>query len=157
MPRAALLEWEGKEYDHNPKSADWYWALGIIAVAGAIASILFGNYLIALLIIIAAGTLALHAAKHPVEHRFRLVEEGLMVGDDLHPFERMVSFCTLEDIGGEFPPMLSIKTDSWLSPHLVIPLKGVNIDVVYAHFLQNVDENAHPHTFADLVAAWLGF
>ena len=35
MPRSALFEWEGREYDHNPKSADWYWALGIIAVAVA--------------------------------------------------------------------------------------------------------------------------
>src|SRR3989338_6162006 len=65
MPRTALLEWEGREYDHNPKSTDWYWALGIIAVAGTVASVLFGNYLLALLIIIAAVALAFHAAKRP--------------------------------------------------------------------------------------------
>ena len=44
-----------REYDHNPKSADWYWVLGIIAVAGAVASILFSNYLLAALIVIAAA------------------------------------------------------------------------------------------------------
>ena len=157
MPHNALLEWEGREYDHNPKDADWYWALGIIAVAGTVASVLFGNYLLAILIVIAAVAFALHAAKQPPLHRFRLVEQGIMIGDELHPFERMISFSVLEDVEGEFPPMISIKTESWLSPHLIVPLEGVDPDAIYAYFLQHVDEDEHHHTFTDLVAVWLGF
>ena len=157
MPRDAIAEWKGREYDHNPKSADWYWTLGIIAVAGTIAAALFGNYLLAFLILIATLTLALHAAKEPSLHRFRLVEQGLVIGDELHLFEKMISFSVLEDIGGELPPMISIKTESWLSPHLIVPLEGVDVDIVYNYFLQHVDEDEHRHTFTDLVAAWLGF
>jgi hypothetical protein len=157
MPRTALLEWEGREYDHNPKSTDWYWVLGIVAVACTVAAILFSNYLLAALVVIAAVALALHASKVPPLHRFRLVEEGIMVGDDVHPFGRMISFSVLEDVKDEYPPMLSIKTENWLSPHLIIPLEGVDADVVYAFFLNHVDEAEHPHTFVDLVAAWLGF
>lgn len=157
MPRDTIAEWEGREYDHSPKSADWYWALGIISVAGALASILFGNYLLAVLIIIATVALALHAAKEPPLHRFRLIETGLAIGDELHPFERMVSFSVLEDVESVLPPLLSIKTENWLSPHLVIPLAGVDADAIYAYFLHHVDEGEHQHTFIDLVAAWLGF
>ncbi len=157
MSQDALLEWEGREYDHNPKSADWYWALGIISVAGTVAAVLFGNYLLAALIVTAAAALALHAAKVPPVHRFRLVDRGIVIGDELHPFERMVSFSVLEDVAGEFPPMISIKNESWLSPHLIIPLEGVDADAVYSYFLQRVDEGEHTHTFVDLVAAWLGF
>ena len=157
MARDAIAEWEGREYDHNPKSADWYWALGIIAVASTVASVLFGNYLLAVLIVIAAAAFALHAAKEPPLHRFRLIEKGIMVGDDLHEFEKMISFSVLEDVKGELPPMLSIKTESWLSPHLIIPLNEVDVDVVYDYFLQHVNEEEHKHTFVDLVAAWLGF
>jgi len=157
MPRTALLEWEGREYDHNPKSADWYWSLGIVAVALVIASLLFGSYLLAVLIIVAATALALHASKKPPLHRFRLVEEGIVIGDEMHLFEHITSFSVLEDVKGEFPPMLSIKTEKWLSPHLIIPLAGVDADEVYAYFLGHVDEDEHKHTFVDLVAAWLGF
>jgi len=157
MPRTVLFEWEGREYDHTPKSADWYWALGIIAAAAAIASVLFGNYLLAVLVIVAAVTLALHAAKIPPTHRFRLVEQGLVIGEELHPFEKMISFSVLEDIEGTLPPLLSIKNESWFSPHLVLPLEGVDADAVYAYFLQHVDENEHRHSFSDLVATWLGF
>ncbi len=157
MPRNALLEWKGREYDHNPKSTDWYWALGIVAVAAAVAAVLFGNLLLAVLIVIAAASLALHAAKEPPVHRFRLVEQGIVIGEELHTFERMVSFSVLEDVQGELAPMLSIKTESWLSPHLIIPLDGVDADAIYAYFLQHVDEDEHRHTLTDLVAAWLGF
>lgn len=157
MARNVLLEWEGREYDHNPKDADWYWALGIIAVAGTIAALLFGSYLLAVLIVVAAASFALHAAKQPPLHRFQLVEQGIVIGDDLHTFERMISFSVLEDVDGEFPPMISIKTESWLSPHLIIPLEGVDVDRVYTYFLQHVDEGEHQHSFTDLVAAWLGF
>ncbi len=157
MPDSAILEWEGKEYDYNPKDADWYWVLSIIAIASIIASILFGNYLLTALIVIAAVALALHASKEPPLHRFRLVERGIVIGDDLHPFEHMLSFSVLEDVKGELPPMLSIKTESWLSPHLIIPLEGVDADVVYTYFLERVDEDEHKHTFSDVVAAWLGF
>lgn len=157
MASTVIAEWEGREYDHNPKSTDWYWALGIVGVAATIASILFGNYLFALLIIIATAALALHAAKEPPLHRFRLTEQGIVIGDELHPFELMVSFSVLEDVEGEFPPMVSIKNESWLSPHLIIPLAGVDADMVYAYFLEHVDEDEHKHSFSDLVAAWLGF
>lgn len=157
MPHAALFEWEGTEYDHNPRSADWYWAVGIIAIALAVAAILFSNYLLALVVIVAAVTLALHGAKHPPMHRFRLDERGLYIGEAFHPYARMTSFSVLEDIKGEFPPVLSIKTESWLSPHLVIPLEHVDADAVYAHLLANVEEGEHHHTINDLVAALLGF
>jgi hypothetical protein len=157
MARTVLLEWEGREYDHNPKSTDWYWAVGIVAVASAIAAVLFGSYLVAVLVVIAAASLALHAAKQPPLHRFQLTEEGIVIGDDIHPFERMISFSVLEDLEGELPPMISIKTESWVSPHLIIPLAGVDADAVYAYFLKHVDEAEHRHTLSDLVAAWLGF
>ena len=157
MLRSAILEWEGREYDHNPKDADWYWALGIVATAAAIASVLFANYLLAVLIVIAAAAIALHAAKVPPVHRFRLVDNGILIGEQLHPFVEMTSFSVLEDIEGEFAPMISIKTKNWHSPHLIIPLEGVDVDLIYAYFLHHVEEAEHPPTVVDLVAAMLGF
>ena len=153
----AIFEWEGVEYEHNPKSGDWYWAVGIVATAAVIASILFANYLLAVLVVIAAVTLALHAAKHPPTHRFAITEEGLVIDNDLHPYEHMRSFAMLEYIEGDGTPVLSIKTESWFSPHLLIPLNNVDADAMYEHLLIRIDEGEHRHTLSDLVAAWLGF
>ncbi len=157
MSHDAFLVWEGHEYDHNPKDSDWYWSMGILATAGTIAALLFENFVLAVLIVVAAGALGLHAAKRPPLHQFRLVEDGLVVGSDFHPFTQMLSFSVLEDVEGEYPPMLSIKTKSWLTPHLIIPLEGVDVDQVYTYFLAQVHEEPHYHTLSDVVAAWLGF
>lgn len=157
MARPPLFEWEGREYDHVPKGADWYWALGIVAVAGAAASILFADYILAVLILCAALALGLHAAKVPPIHRFQLAEDGLVIGDEFHPYARMESFSVLEDPDDELAPMLSIRTENWLSPHLVIPLENVDAEAIYLHFLERVDEDAHHFNVADLAATWLGF
>jgi uncharacterized membrane protein YoaT (DUF817 family) len=156
MPQA-IFEWHGQEYEHNLKSADWYWAVGIIATALVIAAVLFGNYLLAALVVIATVALALHAARHPPLHRFAIVDQGLMIDNDLHPYEHMHSFAVFEYIEGNRPPVLSIKTASWFSPHLVIPLNEVDADALYEHLLAHVDEGEHQHSLTDLVAAWLGF
>lgn len=157
MASPAAFEWEGIEYEHRERSADWYWALGIITVAGFVASILFADYLLAILILAAALALALHAAKKPPLHRFRLTDDGLLIGAELHPYERMRSFAILEYIEGDKPPVLSLKTEHWLAPHLLIPLNGVDADALYDYLLDRVDEGEHPPTLADLVAGWMGF
>jgi hypothetical protein len=157
MKSRTAFEWEGVEYEHRPRSADWFWALGIIAVAGTVAAVLFADYLLALLILAASVTLALHAAKKPHTHRFLLTDDGLVIGTELHPYERMRSFAILEYIEGDLPPVLSIKTEHWLAPHLLIPLNEVDADEVYDYLLDRVDEGEHPPTLADLVAGWMGF
>lgn len=156
MP-TVVFEWEGQEYEHNPKNADWYWAVGIVATAAVIASILFSNYLLAVLIVTAAVTLGLHAAKHPPTHQFKITDAGLVIDNDLHPYEHMHSFAMLEYIEGDRPPMLSIKTESWFSPHLLLPLNNVDADEMYEYLLVHIDEGEHSHSLSDLVAAWLGF
>ena len=149
-------EWEGTEYEREEKSADWYWALGIIATASAVASVLFGNILLAIVILIGSVALALHAAKHSPVHHFALTEHGLVIGHDLHPFNNMHSFSVLEDIEGKEPPVLSIKTHSLLTPHLVLTLEGTDVDAIYAYLLERVEEQEHEHSLTELVSGWLG-
>ena len=157
MTERIVFEWQGHEYDHTDKGADWYWSLGIVAAACTIAALLFQNYLLAVLIIIASATLALRAAKHPPLHTFQVVDNGLIIGNDLHPFEKMHSFSVLEDIEGRLPTLLSIKNDSWLFPHLLVPLEGVDVDAVYVHFLERVHEQPHQHSAPHIIGALLGF
>ncbi len=157
MQRAPFFEWEGFEYEHNPKTADWYWALGILSVAATLAALLFAQYLLAVLIIVAATSIALYATRKPPLHRFGLDDNGLYIGEEFHPFERMTSFSVLEDIEGELPPLLSIHTDLWFTPHLEIPLEDVDADGVYAHMLTHVEEKEHRPTLVHLIEAWLGF
>lgn len=149
MARPPLFEWEGHEYSFEEKSADWYWALGIITFAAVIACILFSNVILALVVLAASGTLALQAAKHPREHYFAITERGVIIDRSLYPYEDMLSFSVLEYVDESVPPSLSIKTKNFLASHLLIPIVGHNPVEIYEFFLAHIPEGRHDESFFD--------
>ena len=151
MRRGPLFEWEGREYRFEEKGADWYWALGIIATAGAIASILFGNILLALVIVAASAAIAIAAAKRSHVHRFAIHENGITIDENLYPFESMLHFSVLEYVDETLPPSLSIKTKSFLAPHLLIPIVGHDPVEVYEYVSLHLPEGRHDESVIDRV------
>jgi len=149
MPRPPLYEWEGTEYAFEEKGADWYWAVGIIAIAAIIAAILFNNIILALLIGAAALAVGVQAARHPRDHRFAIYDRGLAIDDRLYLFEDMLSFSVLEYADESLPPSLSIKTKHLLAPHLLIPIVGYDPVEIYSFFLEHVDEGRHDESVFD--------
>jgi len=149
MPRPPIFEWVGTEYEFAEKSTDWYWALGIIALAGIVASVLFGNFLLALVILSAAVAVALQAMKRSRTHHFMITELGLQIDDRLYPYDTMLHFSVLEYLDEKLPPALSVKTRSLLSPHLLIPLSGVDAEAVYEYLSNHLDEGNHETSVVD--------
>lgn len=151
MARVVFFEWSAEGYLFEEKSADWYWALGIIAVAGAIASVLFGNVILALLILAAAGTLALSTLKRPRMHVFRVTDEGVMIDENLYEYESIHSFSVLEYIDPTRPPALSIKTRKPLAPHLLIPIVGPDPVEIFEFFDEHLEEGRHHESLTDRI------
>lgn len=149
MARGALLEWRGHQYSFEEKGSDWYWALGILAVAAIIACILFGNLILALVIAAGAGALALEAARPQREHYFAITDRGVVVDQNLYLFTDMLSFNVLEYADESLPPSLSIKTKNFLAPHLLIPIIGYDPVDIYDLFLPLVPEGNHHESVFD--------
>ncbi len=114
------ISWQGYEYDHNEKSSDWFWALGIIALSSAVTAIIFKNILFALLIIIAAFTVALFAAKKPHLTHFEINRHGVSIDDTLYPFKTLEAFWIDEDEHGHHS--LILKSERLMTPYIIIPL-----------------------------------
>lgn len=151
MAREPIFAWEGREYRFEEKSSDWYWALGIITTAGVIACILFSNILLALVILAAAVTFGIAAAKPSSIHRFAIYHEGVTIDDTLYPFDRMLHFSVLEYADETLPPSLSIKTKQFLSPHLLIPIIGYDPVEIYHFIAEYVPEGNHEESALDRV------
>lgn len=149
MPRGPLYEWYGTEYASQEKSADWFWALGIVSLAAILACILFNNFLLALVILAGSGALAAQAARRSREHHFSITEQGVTIDNALYPYESMVDFSILEYLDETLPPALSIKTNHILAPHLLIPINGPDPVEVYEYVLNHVPEGEHKHSFMD--------
>lgn len=151
MARTPIFEWEGRAYQFEEKTSDWYWSLGIIATAGAIASVLFGNFLLALVIVAAAVAIALTAAKSPRMHRFQIFEDGIAIDTAFYPFENMLHFSVLEYADETLPPSLSIKTKHLLSPHILIPIIGHNPLEIYEYMSIHLEDGRHEESPFDRV------
>jgi hypothetical protein len=62
------MVWSVITHEHRERTTDWYWALGLVAIAGAVASVFFGNTLLAIIILLGAGSIGFLAIRGPREH-----------------------------------------------------------------------------------------
>jgi hypothetical protein len=155
MARAPLYEWYGKEYVFEEKGSDWYWALGIIALAAIVACVLFNDILLALVVLAAASTLALTSAKHPRTHHFMIFDTGVGIDHSLYLYQDMRDFAVLEYLDPELPPALSIKTNHILAPHILIPIVDQDPDEIYEYISQHLPEGMHEESLIDRLTAML--
>lgn len=139
MPTSSVpIRWRAYEHEHIERTSDWYWALGIFAVSTALISVLFGNILFAILILVAAATLGILAQSPPPLVEFELSDRGVRVGETMHRYEEIISFW-VEDHDAN-PPILLVDTIKWMSPNLIIPLQDVDHQLVRAYLTERAEE-----------------
>lgn len=149
------IRWQGYEHEHIERGRDWFVALAVIAVCAALISILFGNMLFAVLIIVAAFTIAMLAKHPPPLTEFEISERGIRVGETLHRYEEIIAFW-VEDHNVD-PPILLVDTIKWLSPNLVIPIEGVDPRTVRAFLQEYAEETPMKESAAHKILEFFGF
>src|SRR6185503_19382312 len=86
------LSWQVASHTMRERSNDWYWGLGAVAVIGTIASVVFGNALLAIIIVIGAFCLGYHALQKPREHTVTIGPRGISVDGTRYPWRSIRSF-----------------------------------------------------------------
>ena len=116
------VQWVAPTHVRAERSVDWYWALGILAICGIIASVLWGNVLFAAIIALSALMLGTLAARQPREFNVEVSEQGITIDNDFYPYPSIRSFW----INTRNPeiPRLSLETSSVLHPHAVVILES---------------------------------
>lgn len=158
------ITWSVLTHTHKDRSTDWYWAFGLVAVVGIAASIFFKNYMLAGILAIGMGSIAVLVARGPREHTVRIDKRGVVVDGTRYPFKSIKSFWVeVEEELDEPDPdyvrqaRLFLTTSGVLSPHMVVPLDDVaHAAQVRDYLVQHVqEEEQHPH-FAEHLADILG-
>jgi hypothetical protein len=150
------IQWQAFEHEHIHKSSDWFWALGIIAIAGAVTAIIFNNILFAIVILVGAFTLSVHAVKKPNLVNFRISSRGIIIDNTLHPYSSLESFW-VEDENVETLPKLLIKSKKLLAPHIVIPIENVSADDIRDYLLEYLAEEEDSESLAQKIVEFFGF
>ncbi len=150
----AAIRWQGYEHEHIEHGKDWFLALGITAACIAIISVIFGNVLFAILILVGTGTLGLLARTPPAPVEFEISDRGIRVGRTLHRYNEVLAFW-VEDHETD-SPVLFVDTTKWSAPNLSIPLTGTDSRAVRALLIQYAEEVPMKETLAHRVLEFLG-
>jgi len=146
------LNWSALEYKEKSQSIDWFWALGVVVVATAITTIIFGNYFFAILIILGGLLLGYFTIRKPELIHYELNNKGLKVKDRLFPYEDIKHFWVhayiLPDSDESIEPSLFINTSRLFLPVMQIPIDehlGSHIrSIMLSNTVEEKEMKQHP-------------
>ncbi len=148
------ISWVGLEHEHKEKSSDWYWALGVIVVAGSIASIVLKNYFFVIILVLGGAMMGYLSSRPPREIAYEFNENGFKTGDVLFPYKNMSHFWVRE---GE-NPMLFIKIEKSFTPMISIQIENQYAKSIRKMLLsKNIEEKETHEHVADKILDFLGY
>lgn len=149
------MEWEAHEYEHKERGSDWFWAVGIIAVALAVTAVILGNIIFGILILIAAFALTLFINRVPHGVHVVVDERGITREKVHYPYATLKSFWI--DIEHSHPKIL-LRSEKIFMPLIIIPLdKEVDMEELRGILSNFLDEEHHSLPFVEKVLEYLGF
>jgi hypothetical protein len=155
VAQTGTIEWEAPEHYHVEKGSDWYWALGILALAIAVTALLLGNILFAIVVLLGAFLMALVGLRGPRTITFAVTPRGVRIGDDVHPYTTLASFYIEED--DPRGPQLLLRSRRALVPLLVLPLPLEELEAVDNILAERLPEEELEESFAQRLLEFLGF
>jgi len=147
------IRWRDLEYPHRPKSVDWYWGLGLLAIVLAVVSIFFGNLLLGILIIAGAATIGIFTVREPHEIDYVISSKGILINSDFHPYQDLESFFVDEQEKGT---KLILVSKKFFTSYIIIDIKDHHPDTVRDFLLNKLPEIEHREPLLHAIAERLG-
>ncbi len=155
MPHGPALRWSAYEHDHIERGADWFWALGIVAVSIALTAIILHDVLFGVLVVVAAFTHGLLARTPPDLAHFEISERVIRVNGVLHRWDHIISFW-VEDEHHTDRPLLLVDTTKWMSPNLIIPIEEIDPHLLRTFLKEHSKETPMKEPIAHKILEFLG-
>lgn len=147
------IEWEAPEHDYNEKSSDWLWITAIITMAMFFVSIILGNILFGLIILLSGFSITMHAVKKPDIIKFKIGPHGIQIKDRFFDYKNLESFWINykddnSDNSNEVGKELLIKTKKTLSSTLSVMTGEIDPEIIedyLSNFLviEEIDKPLH--------------
>ncbi len=155
MATEALISWNAPSHLYVEKTSDWYWSVGIIALALAVVAFIFGDIISGVLVIVAAGALVLHASHPPHELYCEINDRGIILDKVLYPFLSLDSFWVPHD---ELPAKLILKSSKTFMPLIVIYIdENIDPEKVREILLRYIAETEHYEPILKKILEKFGF
>ncbi len=132
------LSWQVASHTARERSNDWFWGLGALAIVGAIAAVVFGNALLAIIIGLGAFSIGYLALQEPREHSVVIGPRGVSIDGTRYPYKSIHSFWVEH---AEHDARLFITMHGVLAPHFSLYLSDtIEGDTVRRYLKKYVTE-----------------
>jgi len=148
------FEWLDFEYEINNKSSDWFWIVGAIASLIILLSVIFANFLLAIIILIGVGTIMVYANREPELIHFILTNKGFQIKNEFYSLTNIDSFAINDDPND---PKMIIETDRLLFPKVIIPLGNIDPELIQEALIPLIPEIEYEESTLDRISERLGF
>jgi len=149
------LEWDGHEYEHKERSSDWFWAVGIITASVILTSIILGNIIFAILILISAFALLLFINRPPETIHVVIDERGVTKGPVRYPFDTLHSFYI--DVDHPHKKII-LRSEKMLMPLIIVPLgESIDPEELEEILLKFIPQEFMVLPFGERILEYLGF
>ncbi len=150
-----LYEWSASEYMHHEKTADWFFAAGIIAFGFLVLAIILKNALFVILLIVATFSIFILGNRPPRLVVFAITSRGFKIDNRLFPFSTLDHFWLNYD-----PPQtkeLYIVSQKMLMPQITIPLGHTDPNEIREHLAKFLEEKEIEEPMSHIIARFLRF
>ncbi len=150
-----VVYWEAPEHNHIEKTSDWFWILGIIALAGSIASIMLGNVLFGIVILLAAFAMYVVSHRKPHVIPFEVSGRGVRINQDLYPYATLETYYVDEE--NPTGPQLLLKSKKLFVPLLILPIPEEYVDDIEGMLAGRLHEEHLEEPLSHRVLEFFGF
>lgn len=151
------IKWTAMEYNHEEKSNDWFWAIGLISLVAIVLALWFHNYVFAIFLFVSGCTLILFSIRHPREVEYTIETKGLTMGKELHPWKTLKSFNIKNQEGNDPYAKLMIETSKYMLPVYTIPLPNEKVQIVKDNLFKVIPRSEIKESQTMLVMEKIGF
>src|SRR3989344_4115395 len=141
------INWKIEEPNFTPKTAEWFWALGIMAFALIVFAILLKNYLFIIIVALTALIIYGNRRREPEIINFRLDNSGLRAGNKFYDYENFESFWIFLGEKKEF--VLHYKKH--LMPLLTVPFHDHDEPEIRQILSEHLREREEQESFIDIL------
>ena len=148
------LSWTLVEYEEKEKNTDWFWALGLIVIAGSVTAFIFKNYFFSALLVIGGILIGYFAKKKPDMVDYELNMKGFQIKNRIFLYKEIEAF----HINREKGPTMLLKTNRFMFPVLSIPIEQTHIYEIRNILInQNIKEEEIKETMPEKIMEYLDF
>ncbi|OHA17983.1 MAG: hypothetical protein A2664_01385 [Candidatus Taylorbacteria bacterium RIFCSPHIGHO2_01_FULL_46_22b] len=149
------ISWEAPEYIFYRRSREWYLSLGIITAALFIVSILFKNYLFAVVILIGAFSMVLHTKRQPKDTYYEINRSGIILNKTFYPYSFLESFW-IDHTDPNWKKLLIVSKKTFM-PLIIIPFAEQDADEVEQFLGNYLVRKEYYEPLSHRIIEYLGF